>query len=98
MLVVSALCVHEICVDIVFKHDVIIVILLLLFLNCVVQVYDYDRLCPTDDLLGTAELFFSEEAIESDPATGGEKVRADVVFTHHAGRCWRAWRSVNFDT
>jgi hypothetical protein len=37
-------------------------------------VYDYDRLCPTDDLLGTAEVFFSEEAIETDPATGGEKV------------------------
>ncbi|WIA39496.1 hypothetical protein OEZ86_005594 [Tetradesmus obliquus] len=39
-----------------------------------IKVYDYDRLCPTDDLLGTAEVFFSEEAIESDPATGGEKV------------------------
>jgi hypothetical protein len=39
------------------------------------QVFDYDRLCPTDDLLGTAEVFFSEEAIETDPTTGGEKVR-----------------------
>jgi hypothetical protein len=38
-------------------------------------VYDYDRLCPTDDLLGTAEVFFSEEALETDPVTGGEKVR-----------------------
>jgi hypothetical protein len=38
-------------------------------------VFDYDRLCPTDDLLGTAEVFFSEEAIETDPTTGGEKVR-----------------------
>jgi hypothetical protein len=43
--------------------------------RCLPQVFDYDRLCPTDDLLGTAEVFFSEEAIEKDPATGGEKVR-----------------------
>eukprot|EP00882_Tetradesmus_deserticola_P015191 GHRQ01016176.1.p1 GENE.GHRQ01016176.1~~GHRQ01016176.1.p1 ORF type:complete len:457 (+),score=182.70 GHRQ01016176.1:470-1840(+) len=39
-----------------------------------IKVYDYDRLRPTDDLLGTAEVFFSQEAIETDPVTGGEKV------------------------
>jgi hypothetical protein len=49
-------------------------------------VYDYDRLCPTDDLLGTAEVFFSAEAIETDPATGGEKVRpAQCISIHLQG-------------
>lgn len=36
--------------------------------------YDYDRLCPTDDLLGTAEVYFTEEDIETDVKTGGQKV------------------------
>lgn len=36
--------------------------------------YDYDRLCPTDDLLGTAEVFFTEEVIETDNKTGGQEV------------------------
>lgn len=42
--------------------------------------YDYDRLCPTDDLLGTAEVYFSEEIIETDPKTGGQKVSWGVVW------------------
>lgn len=38
------------------------------------QVYDYDRLMPTDDLLGTAEVYFTHESIENDLDTGGQKV------------------------
>jgi hypothetical protein len=38
------------------------------------QVFDYDRLCPTDDLLGTAEVYFTEEHLEEDEETGGQKV------------------------
>lgn len=36
--------------------------------------FDYDRLCPTDDLLGTAEVFFTEEEIQMDEETQGQKV------------------------
>jgi hypothetical protein len=38
------------------------------------QVYDYDRLCPTDDLLGTTEVFFTQEKLEMDEKHGGQKV------------------------
>eukprot|EP00878_Enallax_costatus_P009636 GHUV01010067.1.p1 GENE.GHUV01010067.1~~GHUV01010067.1.p1 ORF type:complete len:515 (+),score=110.80 GHUV01010067.1:357-1901(+) len=50
-----------------------------------IKVYDYDRLCPTDDLLGMAEVYFSEEVIETDPKTGGQKVvykLADWIQEH----------------
>lgn len=38
------------------------------------QVYDYDRLCPTDDMLGVAEVFFTTETLETDMETGAQKV------------------------
>ncbi|KAF8055094.1 SYT1 [Scenedesmus sp. PABB004] len=42
--------------------------------NLSIKVYDYDRLCPTDDLLGTAEVFFTTESIQGDAATGQKLV------------------------
>lgn len=46
------------------------------------QVFDYDRLCPVDDMLGVAEVFFTTEKLETDEK-GAQKV---------GGRdCGRVW-------
>lgn len=45
---------------------------------CVCQVYDYDRLLPDDSLVGTAELFFTHESIETDPDTGSQSVSGKI--------------------
>jgi len=41
-------------------------------------VYDYDRLFPEDSLIGTAELFFTHESIETDPDTGSQSVSPEI--------------------
>jgi hypothetical protein len=54
------------------------------------QVYDYDRLCPTDDLLGTTEVFFTEEELEKDKKHHGQKVsELDPLQFGCAGVCQR---------
>jgi len=47
------------------------------------QVFDYDMLFPEDSLLGTAELFFSHESIQTDPVTGGQSVSGGSAGISH---------------
>jgi len=43
------------------------------------QVYDYDRVMPVDDLLGTTEVYFSEEEIvDTEVVEKGENGSADI--------------------
>ena len=37
------------------------------------QVWDYD-VGPQDDLLGVMQLYFTDEVVETDPDTGGQRV------------------------
>lgn len=46
------------------------------------QVFDYDRLCPTDDLLGTTEVFFTTERLETDEKHGGQQVSSTQVAAY----------------